>query len=118
MRYEEDLVAYHERRRTAKPKFHLVCFEPTSLGWWGGVSYTTGALLYNIGAGLDDAWQAIISCLLRMRLNSMQCRPYKVLKTVRTCAGSTTAFANTFPSVVWSPHKVVRLCVFAHVAPQ
>jgi len=110
-------VAYQERRRTAKPKFHLVCFEPTNLGWWGGVSYTTGALLYNIGAGLSDVQQDMVSCLLRKRLNSMLCRPDKVLRAVRTPAGSTTAFANAFPSVVWSPHKVVRLCLFAYAVP-
>ena len=52
MRYEEDLEAWQDGRRTAKPKFRLLCFEPTSLGWWGGVSYTIGALLYNIGAAL------------------------------------------------------------------
>ena len=58
MTYEEDLVAYQERRRTAKPKFRLVCFEPSSLGYWGAVSYSIGALLYNIGD-----------------LNSMLCAP-------------------------------------------
>ena len=50
--YEEDLAAWHEGRRPTKPKFRLFWFEPTSLGYWGGVSYTTGALLYNIGAVL------------------------------------------------------------------
>ena len=34
----------------------------------------------------------------------------EVLSSDRNCAsaGSTTAFANAFPSVTWSPHKVVR----------
>jgi hypothetical protein len=50
VQYEEDLVAWHEGRRPAKPKFRLFWIEPTSLGYWGGVSYTAGALLYNIGA--------------------------------------------------------------------
>jgi len=73
-RYEEDLVAWKEGRRTAKPKFHLVCFEPTSLGWWGGVSYTTGALLYNIGASPDASCLASRGTLLRKRPELTQTR--------------------------------------------
>ena len=70
MVYEEDLIAYKEQRRTTKPKFRLVCFEPSSLGWWGGVSYTTGALLYNIGAAPTYNMQYMTSRRSRRALRS------------------------------------------------
>lgn len=44
-----ELAQWKAGQRPVKPRFRCLWLDPKNLGWWGGVSYTFGALLYNVG---------------------------------------------------------------------
>lgn len=50
LQYDEEMTEWKTGKRAEKPKFHLFGFPLRNLGWWAGVSYTTGALMYNVGS--------------------------------------------------------------------
>jgi hypothetical protein len=47
--YPVELAQWKAGQRPHKPRFRFLWMDPSNLGWWGGVSYTFGALLYNVG---------------------------------------------------------------------
>lgn len=50
LQYDEEMTEWKTGDRATKPKFRIVGLALDNLGWWAGVSYTTGALMYNVGS--------------------------------------------------------------------
>ncbi|KAA6428279.1 MAG: hypothetical protein FRX49_01875 [Trebouxia sp. A1-2] len=75
--YPAQMAAWNANRRQGKrPRYHIIGFHPKSYAWWGGLSYTIGALQYNIAAttGLADNFPRVY--------NSWSANTYKWASTV------------------------------------
>mmetsp|Transcript_14589 Transcript_14589/g.44097 ORF Transcript_14589/g.44097 Transcript_14589/m.44097 type:complete len:370 (+) Transcript_14589:270-1379(+) len=59
--YPDEVIAWKAGRRPTKPRFRMLGWEPRNFAWWAGVSYTFGALLYNVSAttSFADLWKSV-----------------------------------------------------------
>lgn len=59
--FPTEMAAYKDGQRPAPPKFRALWFAPRNFAWWAGVSYTFGAILYNVSATISfaDLWTSV-----------------------------------------------------------